>query len=279
MEELPTAYVFAFGLASLVVAAGGLWLLRRVGRRPRRPSQADAYLLAGQVLGVALVAAAATRESLEGESVKEDLRWLATLSVAGLAFLFVAGEVGVRLLLSSHLDDEVRRGNAAAGIAAGATYASTGIVGSFALSGRALSDIGLSAAFFVLGIVTLHGLGALFRSLTTYDDAEQIRGENCAAAVSYGGALLAFALIIARSLEGPFEGWPEAARGFGEVLVACVGLYPIRQLVIQSLLLGAPLRLRGGRIDDEIADERNVAIASLEASAYVACALNVHVLL
>lgn len=113
-------------------------------------------------------------------------------------------------------------------------------------------------------------------SLTRAHVAEQVRGENVAAALSYGGAMLAFALVIGRALEGPFTTWGDSLRSYAEVLLGCLALYPVRQLLVQSLLLGAPLRLRGGRIDEAIARERNVAVAALEATTYLATALAIY---
>ena len=52
----------------------------------------------------------------------------------------------------------------------------TGLLASRAVAGHSLYALGLAMAFFALAMVT-HGLFvALFRVLTTYDDAEQIEG-------------------------------------------------------------------------------------------------------
>jgi hypothetical protein len=49
----------------------------------------------------------------------------------------------------------------------------------------------------------------------------------------------------------------------------------VRQLFVQTLLLRAPLTLRGGRLDTAIAVERSEGLGALEAASYVATALSI----
>ena len=58
------------------------------------------------------------------------------------------------------------------------------IITSRCMAGNDVGTLGISVVFFVLGQVTLHVFVSLFRALTTYDDAEQIAGENLAAALT-----------------------------------------------------------------------------------------------
>ncbi|HVH43370.1 MAG TPA: DUF350 domain-containing protein, partial [Labilithrix sp.] len=157
----------------------------------------------------------------------------------------------------------------------GAHYVATGIITSHAMAGNDLKTLGISVVFFVLGQVTLHVFVSLFRALTTYDDAEQIAGENLAAALSYAGAAVALAIIIARATEGEFTGWASSLRGYAGVLACVIALYPVRQVFVQMLLLRAPLKLRGGPLDDGIALQRSEGIGALEAVTYVAAALSI----
>src|SRR5262249_19603411 len=135
--------------------------------------------------------------------------------------------------------------------------------------------LGISVVFFVLGQLTLHVCVSLFRALTTYDDAEQIAGENVAAALSYAGAAIAVAIIVARAAEGDFTGWESSLKGYAGVLASVVALYPVRQVFVQMLLLRSPLKLRGGPLDQGIALDRSEGIGALEAVTYVATALSI----
>ena len=100
--------------------------------------------------------------------------------------------------------------------------------------------------------MTLLVFVSLFRALTTYDDAEQIHGENVAAALSYAGVTIAVGIVVARAVEGDFEGWLTSLKGYGGVLLSLVALYPVRQLFVQSAppaLAAPPPRRRARRGD------------------------------
>jgi uncharacterized membrane protein YjfL (UPF0719 family) len=279
-------YVMAFGLSTIVA----LLLVLRLGKRVLSPAHTVArdmaeenvarrLLSVGQVLAVFLVAGSAVKNCLEGVSLASDALWVASFALTGLLLVVVTGRLGIMLLLDSKLNHEIERGNMASGLAAGAHYVATGIITSRALSGHSLIELALSLGFFILAQVTLHAFVMLFRALTTYDDAEQIQGENVAAALSYAGVTIAIAIVIARALEGDFEGLLVSLKGYGSVLLFLFALYPIRQLIVQGVLLGAPLALRGGRLDHGIATERNEGMAALEAVSYLSTALAISQLL
>lgn len=282
MTELRPLYALAFGGTMTVV----LLLLLRVGQRVFSPAHtvggdlaksnsARRLLQVGQVLAVFMIAAAAVKNCVEGTDLKRDALWAVAMGATGLLLLIVSGRVGLMLLLRSRLPQEIERGNVAAGVAAGAHYVATGIITSRAVAGNDLPSLGLSLVFFLLAQVTLHVFVSLFRALTVYDDAEQIQGENLAAALSYGGVAISVAILIARALEGDFVSWGVSLRGYGVALLFAFALWPVRQILVQSLLLGYPFTLRGGKLDDGIAAERNEGMGILEAVAYLATALSI----
>jgi uncharacterized membrane protein YjfL (UPF0719 family) len=227
----------------------------------------------GQVLAVFLVAASVVKNGMKGESIARDAMWIAAFGAVGVVLISVTGRLGVQLLLQSRLIKEIDRGNVAAGVAAAANYIATGIITAAAVSGSGLHDLLLALIFFAIGQVTLHAFATLFRALTTYDDAEQIAGENLAAALSYSGLLIAVAIVVARATSGDFTGWAPALEGYALVLVTLLAFYPVRQLFVQMLLLHAPFAIRGGKLDAAIATERNVGMGALEAATYIATAL------
>jgi uncharacterized membrane protein YjfL (UPF0719 family) len=196
----------------------------------------------------------------------------------GLLLLELTGMVGIRLLMRQRLAESLDRGNVAAGVAAASHYVATGIITSRAVAGSDLRGVWLSMTFFLLAQFAHQAIVTLYRALTTYDDAEQVEGENLAAAISYGGISIAVAAIVARALEGEFTGWIPSLTGFGMVVATAFGLYPIRQFVVQGLLLGGKPSLRGGVLDEGVGRDRNVAVASLEAACYLGTAFAIMVL-
>jgi uncharacterized membrane protein YjfL (UPF0719 family) len=275
--EPPPLYLSLFALGTLLA----LLLLMRAGQRLlggslhadlNHGNAARSMLQVGQVLGVFLVASSAVRGAVHGANLVADLCHVAIFAVVALTLMMVTGHLGVRALLRSRLPAELERGNVAAGVAAGAHHVAVAVITSRAVSGGDLRDLGLSVAFFAIGQVTLIGFITLFRALTVYDDAEQIQGENLAAALSYGGVSVAVAIIVARAIEGEFVSWAESLKGYGGVLLFLLVLYPVRQILVQVVLLGAPFTFRGGKLDSGVA-ARNDGLGALEAIAYLATAL------
>ena len=73
--------------------------------------------------------------------------------------------------------------------------------------------------------------------------------------------------------DGSFLAWGESLKGYGLTVLSCLVFYPVRQLVVQGLLLGSRPTLRAGRLDVAVGQERNVGLGALEAVSYVATAL------
>jgi uncharacterized membrane protein YjfL (UPF0719 family) len=282
-----TLYVTAFAVTTTLALLLLALLLRRgiVRANPGTGGGASASLktsndaqrleAVGEVLAVFVIAAATVRESVQGESVVRDAAACAVFGALALTATTVLGRLGVRLLLG-RLKDELARDNKAAGIAAAGQLVSSALVTSRAVVGSDLRGIGLSLVFFVLAQATLLLFVSLFRALTTYDDAEQIHGENVAASVSYAGVAVAIGIVVARAVEGDFEGWRASLEGYGGVLLSLLALWPVRQLFVQTLLLRAPLHVRGGALDAAIAERRSTGTAALEAASYVATALAIY---
>ncbi len=280
MEEPSTPYLAAFGSATVLVLLVAHRLLQRL-ISPKSSLRAEllgenrAFALreVGDVLAVFLVGAAVTKNCVRGEDIATDALWSAAFGLLGLALLELAGVLGLRLVMQRRLTGALERGNVAAGTAAAAHYVAMGLLASRAMAGSDIRGLALSLAFFALAVVAQQMMVALFRALTTYDDTEQIEGENLAAAISYGGVSIAVAVVVARALEGDFVDWPTALVGFATVAVVSVALVPIRQIVVQGVLLGGKPTVRGGDLDEAVGRDRNVGAAALEAITYLGAAL------
>jgi uncharacterized membrane protein YjfL (UPF0719 family) len=266
--------LIAFGAVEALAMLVLLLVARRsLSAEVTKGNTAERLLAAGQIGAVFLVAANAVKTAVHGADLAHDALWAGAFGVVGVVLIVVTGEFGIRLLLQSRLPQEIARGNVAAGLAGGAHFLATGIITSRAMAGSNARELALSVVFFLVGQLTLHLFVSLFRALTTYDDAEQIAGENLAAALSYSGVALSVALIIARATEGEFTGWATSLKSYAGVIGTALALYPVRQAFVQTLLLRARPRWRGGPLDDGIALERNVGVGAIEAMTYVASAL------
>jgi len=240
---------------------------------PLEFNAARGLVRAGFVCGAAFVAVSAFQGCVHGVDLKADLLWTAVFGGSAIALLALTGHLGVRVLLRASLPAEIARGNVAAGVAAGAHYAATGLIIARCMYGEDLGTLWVSLVFFAIAQATLHLFVLLFRALTLYAEDEEILGENVAAAVSYAGAMIGLALLIGHAAEGDFEGWGTSLRAYGVALLSALALYPVRQLVAQTLLLRQPFTLRGGALDRLVSQEHNVGASAVEAVSYVAAAL------
>ncbi len=279
--NVSTPYVAAFGVGTTL----SLLLVHMAVRRVVTPTHSvrsdlrganPAWRLAqvGEVFGVIVLAAGVVRNCVLGQ-LRHDLLWVAAFGALGMVLWEGVAQLGKRLLFGTGLRGELDRDNAAAGLATAANAVSMALLLRPALAGNDLRSVGLAMTFFTLALFTHTAFVGLFRALTTYDDAEQIRGENFAAALSYAGISVSVAVMVARGVEGDFEGWARSLRGFGGVVACTLGLYPVRQLVVEGLLLGARPSLRGGALDKAIGTDRDAPMAALEALTYLAAALSI----
>ncbi len=276
-------------LVGLLVAAAaaawviGLWWLvgrfidsaHRVSQDLSGKNPARALAQVGSLLGLFAMAASLVTGSTTGTSLVGDLSRVALFGAVAVRLFDGATWLGWRMLLGGSLQRELEEGNLAAGLCAGAHALGAGLLVSHAVVGTTLSSLGTGIAFFALGQFAWTGLLALFRLLTTYDEAQHIDLGNVAAGVSYAGATIAVALVVGRAAEAEFHGWLPSILGFGRALLDGMVLWPIRQGLAGAALLGARPAVRGGALDTAIAHHR-VGPAALEAACLIGTAVLLH---
>jgi len=191
---------------------------------------------------------------------------IVAMTVTGLIFAYYSRWTGVPLR------EQIAGGNVAAGIVAAGVYLASSEVVSGALTGDS-GDLAPTIVFWASGVAALLILTHLFRQLTAYDDAELIKQGNLAAALGYAGLLVAIGMMVGYSVAGSFTGYREGFRDFGWMLLAVLLLYPVRQIIVQMLLLGGGFSFRNGRLDREVAEDQNVGAGILEAVGYLATAM------
>ena len=194
--------------------------------------------------------------------------------IGSILLLGAAGWGVPRLLLQSNLHETVRANNIAAGIVIASGYVSTALVIAGVLSPEGQGgDLTASVVFFGAGMLALILCTYLFRFLTRYDDSREIRDDNGAAALSYGGMMVAIGMIIGHAVEGDFTDYRTSFLLFGKAVLIIVALYPLRQWLVQGILLGDGFRWYGGKLDDEISVGRNIGAGAVEAATYLAFAV------
>lgn len=229
--------------------------------------------IAGFIFGVFIVVSSVLTGSGTGK-VMTDAFLVAVYGVAGIVLLGLITSSSLNLLLESGASESIRTGNVAAGITAAGGYIATACVIASCVAGDAEGGNALtSLVFLVLGQVSMLLITYLFRFLTDYDDVKEILNGNIPAALSYAGVMIAVGLIVGHATKGDFVDYSKSFLGFGKALAAVIALYPIRQFLVQGILLGSGFSLYGGELDKEISRDRNINAGIIEAVSYIGAAL------
>lgn len=201
-----------------------------------------------------------------------DIRNVLIYGCIGIVLLTGAALGTCRVCLGMAMREQLAARNVAAAIVVAGVYIATSLTYSGGLVGEG-GGFWIMLLFFLLGQVALLGITYAFRRLTSYDDVQEIASGNVAAALALAGLLIAVGLIVRRAIAGDYLGFLPSLGSFLLALLLAVVLYPVRQVVVQWIILGGPIHWRASLLESEIAQDRNVAAGLLEATAYVTTAL------
>lgn len=237
-----------------------------------RDNKAAAVALSGFLLGVIQVIIPIL--SAPSHTFWSDVIGVATYGIGGIIAMTIAGLVFEQYsrLTGTPLRDQIAKGNLAAGIIDAAIHFSSGLIVAGALTGDSGSLVP-TIVFWATGVAALIVFTHIFRQVTAYHDAELIKEGNVAAALGCAGLIVAIGMMVGYAVSGNFTGYGDSFRSFGLMLIVILALYPVRQIIVQMLLLGGGFSFRNGRLDREIANDQNVGAGLLEAIGYLATAL------
>jgi uncharacterized membrane protein YjfL (UPF0719 family) len=263
-----------------------IWKEPVAGGRLRDRTLASNIEYAGYFLGVLLVAGSVVSGVSLGDrtvttlidngslSVTAYALRIAVYGIFGVLVLALFARLGLRVLVRTDIARGVLANNPAAGIVAAGGHISTALVIAGAVAGDSEGgDFSVTVIFLLAGLAALWLITYAYRFVTGYNDAREITNGNVAAALSYSGLMVSVGMIVGHSLEGNFVDYATSLTLFSKALLVVVVLYPIRQFIVQGILLGGGFRLYGGLLDDEISHGRNTGAGAVEAAAYIASAI------
>ena len=237
-----------------------------------RDNKAAAVSLGGFLLGVIQVVIPIL--SGPSHSFWADVKGVAAYGIGGILAMAAAGVIFEQYSrwVGAPLREQIAAGNLSAGIIDGAIFFASSQIVAGALTGDSGSLLP-TIVFWAVGVAALIAFTHIFRALTSFDDAESVKSNNVAAALGSGGLIIAIGMMVGYAVSGSFTGYAQGFRDFGLMLLATIALYPVRQIIVQMLFLGGGFSFRNGRLDREIAEDRNVGAGMLEAVGYLATAL------
>ena len=259
-----------------LVALGFMWAMKFLDDRRtsfdedeqlvRGKNMAVSLRKSGLYLGLAFGLAGALFGRSQG--LLEDLVSFVLAGMVLMVLLFAAFVVNDKIILCRIDNDKaVSEGNTAVGLVEFAGYVSSGIIMHGAFSGEG-GGIPAAAVFFLLAQAALVAAFYLLEAFTPRNMCEEIEvKQNSAAGMDAAGMLIALAIILRAGLAGPFTGWLAGLIGFGLYLVA--GLLALMLFRVPCRILFVPKV----SYDREIAENRNLSVATLSSVVQVGLAL------
>jgi uncharacterized membrane protein YjfL (UPF0719 family) len=239
----------------------------------KRDNPALGIAMAGYLFGVVMIANAVLIGDSSGDLLRDALL-VGAYGIGGIVFLALVAMFGLKILHALDYVAEIEKGNVAVGIAAAGRFVATSFIIAGVVSGESQGGTWVTAiVFFLAGQLALIALAWLYRQLTSYNDSQEILSGNIAAAISYAGVMIGIGITIENGLVGTFVDYATGFAAFGKSLLVIVAFYPIRQFLVQGVLLGGGFAPYGGRLDSEISADKNVGAGVIEATAYIAVAI------
>ena len=235
-----------------------------------------ALSITGYYLGIVIVFVGAVYQPfsliVEGlgftEEYWKDVLEVFLTSLAGIAALNIARVVVDRLVLHNFstekeiIDDQ----NAGVGAVEAAVYVAAGLVIAGSVSGEG-GGPETALAFAGLGLLALV-LYALFYELTTsFSIHDEMEADNTAVGVALAGNLVAIGIVVLKAVFGDFINWEDALAGFLTFAVFGFGLLLVMRLVVDFFMFPQV------KVSNELAVDRNLGVALIEASVVVSASL------
>lgn len=230
---------------------------------------AVAITLSGYFFGVLIALAGVMGTPSKGFTT--DLLSFGAYGLLGVVVLF-ASLFSAPLVGGVKLQRDIIEGhNVAAAVVLLSTFIATGLIFNGAVrgeSGTVVMGLVTLLVFQLIGQVTLALMAHLFEFITPFDlHAEIAEKKNLAAAIGYGGALVAIGLIVHNAVAGEFTNWATDLRSYALYSAPLLLLWPVRTIVVNGVLLSFR------NLNHEIAVDRNVGVGVVEAATYVGFAL------
>lgn len=123
--------------------------------------------------------------------------------------------------------------------------------------------------FFALSQLVLLAIGPIYGRIVGYDLQAQLRDDNAAAGLAYGGCLLGMGVVLGRWLSGDFVSWGDSFLGFAIYTAGALVALPIIRM-LADLILAPGVRFSQEIAPDPAVQAPNLAAGLMEAVSYVA---------
>ncbi len=232
----------------------------------------DNFAFAIQFVGYLFGLLLAIGAAIEGPSVGmlEDLKQIGIYGGLGIVFLNLSSLVSDKIILRKFsirkeiCDDK----NEGVGVVTAANYVASGLIIFGAVNGEG-GGIQTAAVRWIVGQVLLILASEFYNFITPYSTHDELEKDNVAVGIGFGGAVVAFSILILNAIKGDFESYTATFTSLGIEFVIGLVLLPSIRLIADKVLLP------GQDLTDELVNQEkpNLGAAFVEAFAYVGGAI------
>ena len=202
----------------------------------------------------------------------QEIQLVVIYGAIGVVLLFLAGIINDKVILCkfSNRKEIIDSRNAAVATVMAGTYIASGLIVAGALQGSpedlpGLGDLVTLLVAFAIGQLALVVFSWIYQRLTAYDNQKELgEGKNLAAGVAFGGNLLAFGLILMKSMcfdAAAEEEWTWVSKLLHVGYYAGAGCV----LLVLARLVTDLVFLPKVRITKEIVQDKNLNAGLMEA--------------
>lgn len=165
-------------------------------------------------------------------------------------------------------DNIIVNGNIAVGLTKGVHYFATGLI----VGGVMLTEVDkpLEAGIFLIFALIIGSIGFMYYDfITPFNVRKEIYKGNSAAAISAGGAQIAFAILIYSGFQIVHSSWEDSIIIIGVDILAGFILLPIIRFIVDKVFIPS------AKLTDEIVNQEkpNLGAGLFEAGSYIGGAL------
>jgi uncharacterized membrane protein YjfL (UPF0719 family) len=194
----------------------------------------------------------------------DDVYNLMIYGLLGIFLLVISSITSDKILFSkfSVRKEVLEDRNAGMGFLEAAVYIGSSMVLFGAINGQGGSIL-TAVVFWLVGQVVFIGLVKYYEFITPYSFSKTIEKDNVASGIAFAGILIAASNLIRIAIQGDFEDWLYHGEVLLYYVIVIAVLLPLLMLIIDKIILP------GQKLANEIAEQGNLAAATVNASIFI----------
>lgn len=238
----------------------------------RKDNFAVSLALCGYYLGTAIIFIGSLLGPSQG--LLMDLAHVSLYALVGLGFLNLSQLVNDKIILHKicNVNALTEDRNIAVAAVEFGTYIATAIIAAGSIMGVG-GGILNALLFFVIGQCSLFIFAKIYNLVSPYCIHAEVKKQNTAMGIAFGGTLIALSIIIFNGIAGDFQNWKDSLTYLVAVNIIAFIFLPLIRLIMNHITVFKDSLSR------EIVEDQNIGAGLLEACIIISFAVILKILL